>query len=283
MRTRAFILSAALWLAPAAAISQTNEGSIVKGQVESGLTAGFTVQLYDPARHATISTCEIKPDGAFEFRGAPSGSYLLTVTDERGDEVYQTSVNLGGPVAPLLIQLPESKAPRPISGTISARQLQHIPSRKAFDAMVQAQKSSEAGDFAKAAAWLEKAIALSPEFGDAHTNLGAQYLRLGRFADSIAETRRAIALDGATTPRLCNLAFAQLNLGQDADAIESARAALRTNPGDAHAHYILGIALFVAHGPMDQVAGHLELAARTLPAAKLTLQKIEAGARSPNR
>jgi tetratricopeptide (TPR) repeat protein len=279
MRIRAFALSAALWLVPAANSQTNTEGSTLKGQIETSVGPGFTAQLFDAARHMMLFTSDVKPDGAFEFRGATAGSYLLIVADERGDPVYQTSVNLGGPFMTMQIHLPESQAARPISGTISARQLQHVPSRKAFEAMVQAQKFSEAGDFSKAAAWLEKAVALSPDCADAHTNLGAQYLRLGRYADSIAETKRALALDGATAPLLCNLAFAQLQMGQDAEAMESAGAALRANPSDAHSHYIMGLALFVSHGPMDQVTAHLELAGRTLAAANETLRKIRDGAK----
>jgi tetratricopeptide (TPR) repeat protein len=89
----------------------------------------------------------------------------------------------------MVIRLRGDDAARPISGTISVRELQHPPSRKAYNAIVQAQKFSEAGDFAKAAGWLEKAIALSPDFADGHTNLGAQYIRLLNSTGSISPVR----------------------------------------------------------------------------------------------
>ena len=128
---------------------------------------------------------------------------------------------------PLIIHVPEALpghgASRPVAGTISVRQLQHPPPRKAFAVAVQAQRLSAAGDYPKAAAALEKAVALSPDYADAHMNLGAMYFRLGRYQDSIAETRRSIALDGPTGLKLCNLAFAQLRLANDAGALASAR------------------------------------------------------------
>jgi hypothetical protein len=43
------------------------------------------VQIYDVSRHATLATDDIRPDGAFEIRGAPGGSYLVTVVNERGE------------------------------------------------------------------------------------------------------------------------------------------------------------------------------------------------------
>jgi tetratricopeptide (TPR) repeat protein len=278
VRNRAVVLSAALWLVVGPAKSQMNNGgnSTLKGEIETaGSLHGYTVQLYDVSRHATLATSDIRADGGFEYNSLPAGSYFVTVANERGDEVYHGSVNVGGPaMAPLVIQLPRTQPATPVSGMISVRQLQHAPSRKAFQAMVQAQRFSEAGDFAKAAASLEKAVVLSPDFADAHGNLGAQYLHLGRYAEAIGETERAIELDGPSTPRLCNLAFAQLHLGQDAEALGSVRAALRLKADDAHAHYIMGVILFLNHAPMDEVRAHLETAGRTLPGAKADLERI---------
>jgi tetratricopeptide (TPR) repeat protein len=284
MRVCALLLSAALWFAQAPAESQINSGDVstLKGQIDARVTQGLTLQLYDVSRHQTLTTSEIKNDGAFEFRNAASGTYLLTVTNERGDTLYQSSVNVGGQgMTPLIIQLPEGLSrqgvSRPGAGVISVRQLQHPPTRKAFDAAVQAQRLSEAGEYPRAAAALEKAVALSPDFADAHMNLGAMYLRMGRYLDSIAETEHSIALAGPSAPRLCNLAFAQLHLTKYASALESARAALRLQPGDAHAQYIVGLLLFLNRGPIDDVKNHLEIAGRTLPEARDLLERIVAG------
>jgi tetratricopeptide (TPR) repeat protein len=284
MRSCALLLSAALWFVPAPAKSQmiNGDGTTLKGQIDARFTRGLTVQLYDMSRHESLSTSDIKGDGEFEFRGASPGAYLVTVTNERGDAVYQSNVRVGGAgMTRLIIHLPEGLpghgASQPLAGAISVRQLQHPPSRKAFDAAVQAQKFSEAGDFQRAAAALEKSIALSPDYADAHTNLGAMYLRLGRYQDSIAETERSIDIEGATTPKLDNLAFAQLHLAKDANALDSARAALRLQPDDARAQYIVGLVLFLNHGPMEEVRSRLEFASRTLPEARGALEKIAAG------
>ncbi len=67
---------------------------------------------------------------------------------------------------------------------------------------------SDAGKYEGAAAELEKALSISPEFRTAHTNLGVQYFRLGRFADSAAEWTRAIQIGGPDPVNLCNRATA---------------------------------------------------------------------------
>ena len=186
MRICALFLSAALWFVSAPAESQTTngDGSTLKGQIDMRNTHGLTVELYDVSRHQTFTTSEFRGDGVFEFHGATSGEYLLTVRDEQGDVLYQRNVNAGRYGSPsLVIHLPGALAgqgvSRPLAGAISVRQLQHPPSRKAFNAAVQAQRFSETGDLDKAAIALEKAVVLSPDYADAHMNLGAMYLRLG--------------------------------------------------------------------------------------------------------
>jgi tetratricopeptide (TPR) repeat protein len=284
MRACALLLSAALWFVPAPAKSQTNNGEIatLKGQIDANSTQGLTVQLYDISRHEILKTSEIRGDGAFEFRGTAPGPYLLTVTNDKGETVYQNSVSVGGLGMPPLIihlseDLPGNRSSQPLAGAISVRQLQHPPTRKALNAAIQAQRFSAARDYPKAAAALEKAVALSPDYADAHTNLGAMYFRLGRYHDSIAETERSIAIGGATAPKLCNLAFARLLLAKDAGALDAARAALKLQPDDPHAHFMVGLVLFLSHGPVDEVKSHLEFAARTLPEARDALEKIAAG------
>lgn len=278
------LLFAALWFLSVPAESQTTNGDVLtlKGQIDGGTTYGLTVELYDMSRHQTRTTSEFRGDGAFEFRGATPGEYLVTVRNEQGEVVYEGNINAGQPgMPPLIIHVPEALpghgASRPVAGAISVRQLQHPPTRKAFAAAVQAQKLSAAGDYPKAAAALEKAVALSPDYSDAHMNLGAMYFRLGRYQDSIAETQRSIAIDGPNSLKLCNLAFAQLHLANDAAALASARAALQLQPGDARAQYVVGLVLYLNHGPMDEVRNRLEFAGRTLPEAKDALEKIAAG------
>jgi tetratricopeptide (TPR) repeat protein len=288
MRICAYLLSAALWFLAVPAESQAINGdaSTLKGQIDGGTTYGLTVELYSMSRHDTVTTSEFRGDGSFEFRGALPGEYLVTVRNEQGEVVYQGNVTAGQPgMPPLIIHVPEALlshgASRPVAGTISVRQLQHPPTRKAFAVAVQAQRLSAAGDYPKAAAALEKAVALSPDYADAHMNLGAMYFRLGRYQDSIAETQQSIAIDGPTGLKLCNLAFAQLRLANDAAALASARAALQLQPGDARAHYIVGLVLFLNRGPMDEVRNWLEFAAQTLPEARDALERIAAGKLAP--
>jgi tetratricopeptide (TPR) repeat protein len=273
---RTILFCAALWvvLAPAKSQSSNAQPVSVKGQIETRASGNLTVQLYDIGSRSIASSAYVAADGSFELRAVPPGSYSVRVLNDMGEELYQTFLNAGSqPGMPLVIHLTEKPPAQPGSGTVSVHELQHAPPRKAYDAAVQAQHFSEAGDFARAAGALERAIALAPDYADAHSNLGAQYLRLGRYPESLAETERAIELDGPTSSRLANRAIADLHLSRNAAALESATAAARQTPDSAVAQYVLGLAL-LANQRTGEAKAHLEIAAQSLPAARETLQRL---------
>jgi Tfp pilus assembly protein PilF len=271
-------LSAVLCVAGEAGPFMNNqEAAVVKGEIEISqpVVVGYTVQLYDISRHSTSSTSEIRSDGEFEFRQMPYGSYMVTVTNARGEPVYEGNLNVGTVPEPFIIRLPKEETARPGAGTVSVQQLRHPPARKAFEALRAAQKFSESGDNAKAVESIEKAIAISPDYSDAWVNLGARHLAMGRYRQAIDETRHAIDLAGPSTMTLCNIAYAQSSLGRHAEAKQSVEEALRLKPDDAHAHYILGVILYVSHTDEAEAVRHLQLAAPTIPGARAALANID--------
>jgi tetratricopeptide (TPR) repeat protein len=258
------------------------EAAVVKGEIENGqpIVGGYTVQLYNLDHHDVLATSDVHPDGEFEFRQTPYGSYWVTVTNGRGDAVYQGNFTVGGVVAePFIIRLPKEEINRPVSGTISVQQLLHPPARKAFDAMLKAQKFSEAGEFATAAEWLQKAIAISPDYADAWLNLAAQHIRLRAFQQSVDESRHAMELAGPSITALDNLAYASASLGHNEEARESAEQAVRLKPGDAHAHYVMGVILLMTHGRTAEAVRHLQFAAPTIPGAQEALAQVQGKSR----
>lgn len=278
IQVRIFALSAVL-CAAGPAISQMSSGqeaAVVKGEIENSQPNldGYTIQLYNLDRHSTLTASAIRPDGEFEFRRMPYGSYLVTVTSPHGDPVYQGSVIVGSTGEPIIIRLPNEEINRPISGTISVKQLQHPPTRKAIDAARTAQKFSEGGDYSQAVEALQKAISLSPDYADAWMNLGAQHLHLGAYGQSIEETRHAMELAGPSAPALDNLAAAFTLSGRDGEARDAAEQALHLKPDDPHANYILGVILYRLDANDAEAVRHLRVAAPTVAGARAALAKI---------
>jgi tetratricopeptide (TPR) repeat protein len=260
------------------AFAQSAEVSAWKGELHSDsreFFEGYTVALSDSRTHDRASA-DVRTDGSFEFHHVAGGDYQLVVSDGHGEVLYQSFVNVSNNAGALEVRLPEEKNERPPSGAVSASQLLHPPDRKAVRFVAAAQKLSQAGQYAKAAAELEKAVAISPEYADAHINLGAQYLRLGRYQEALDESEHALRIGPPTPTVLSNVAFAQQQLSRDADAIQSARWALRLDPGYLPAHYVLGMALAVSGQSTPEAITHLEKAAEVFPTARVNLDRLRA-------
>ncbi len=254
---------------------QGPETGVFRGEV-TGLREiafqGYTVELYDVAHHVTL-IADIHASGRFEFQNLPYGDYWLRVIDPHGQQIFQETIIVGTGAGPVLIQLPERQNARPVSGAISAIELGHPPAKKAVQAAATAQKLSEAHDYARAAAMLETAIRISPDYAGAHENLAVQEIRLGRFEQAAAEAERAIQLGERTALGFSNLAYAQFQLHQFESARESARQALRIDADFASAHYLLGALLAMDGRTLAEAIPHLERAAQTLPSARDLLQR----------
>ena len=260
-----------------AAFAQS-EVEIWKGDVRSDTPfhmQGFTAELLD-TRNMRAATTDIRSDGHFEFQRIPSGDYQLVVLDSQNQVLYQNHVMITGLTGDMEIRLKEEPTARPPSGPVSVRELLHPPAPKAKQAMLTAQKYSEQRDFQKAALELEKAVRISPDCVAARTNLGAQYLRLGRYSDGVDQLQQALQMEPSAL-LLANLAYGQLMMSQTEEAIASARRAIQMDANFASAHYVLGMAL-VRAGSRAEAIRHLEKAAQSMPGARANLEKLRASA-----
>jgi tetratricopeptide (TPR) repeat protein len=215
---------------------------------------------------------DIRNDGEFGLRNVPFGEYMLKIKTFHGDVVSQQFVSIHERNSPVEVRLPEAPA-TPMGGTVSLAQLRHPPARKAVQAAATAQHLAESGRTADAAAELERALRLSPDYAAAHSNLGVQYLRLGRYNDARAEIEKALAVAGPNPIDYGNLAFAFAGLQRLDDAIASARRALALDRNSAPAHYLLGSMLALNPATRGEGVAHLEAAADKLPAARRELEK----------
>lgn len=252
--------------------AQPNELVVWKGELYSDsqrLFSGYTVELVDSRRSATASA-DVQSDGTFEFRRVTGGEYELLVTNGRGQELFRSYVRTGDP-GDIEVKLPEEKTARPPSGGVSVSQLLHPPDRKAVACAMAAGKLSQAGQYAKAAVELEKAVRISPEYADAHLNLGVQYLHLERYEEALGELEHALRIAPPTALALSNLAYAQFQLSRNAEAIHSARESLRLEPEFLPAHYVLGIVLARSGQNLPEAISHLEKAANSFPSARTNL------------
>jgi len=217
---------------------------VVRGQLQASapeLVEGLFVIL-GAAPTQKLSQVDVQTDGSFEFLDIAFGDYVLRVTDGFGLTVCQKFVTIRDHMPELDVRLPERESNGAGTGaaTVSVTQLMHPPDKKAVQAFKSALRFSSAGKYENALSELEKAIHISPEFAEAHSNLAVQYFRMGRFEESIAESAQAIQIGGPDPLNLCNLAAAQAQLRRFAEAEKLARAALRLDSDYLKANLVLG-------------------------------------------
>lgn len=234
----------------------------------------LTLELNDLRNRQRVAAAAMQMDGAFILRDVPYGDYQLLVIDHAGNAIHQEFISVSGLNLPMQIHLAPPKQQPPPAGGISVAELRHPPSKKAFQALLAAQKLSEAGDYGKAAEQLEKAVEISPYYVNAYTNLAVQHIRLGRYQEAARELEQALEIGGPDPVELTDLATAQYSMKQLDAAAQSARAALQLQPGYPRGHLVLGLVLCTDTRTVQEGLQHLRKAAETIPAARIQIDRV---------
>ncbi len=103
--------------------------------------------------------------------------------------------------------------------------------------------AGQLGDDEKAIELIGRAVAIKPEYREAHINLGNSLCRRGRLEEAVTAYKRALELNPKDAISLCNLSAALKDLGKLDGAIEAAGRAIEINPNSAEAYNNLGNAL----------------------------------------
>ncbi len=277
LRPRAALLAALyLHLALAVLVSAQDAEATVQGEViASQPDGGLFVQLID-VHHNVTARGDVRGDGSFELDHVPPGEYTVRVVTLTGESLYERPASVGRWTNQIEVRVPERerKPAAGSAGTVTMRQLLHPPSKKALQSFAAARKFASSGNHAGATAALERAVTESPDYAEAHINLGVQYIQAGRYQEAGAEFQRAIAIAGANAPVLCNLAWVQAVTGQRDLALESVRGALRLDQGSAQGHLILGALLAGDPRTREEGVRHLTRAAETLQSAREMLSRL---------
>jgi len=174
------------------------------------------------------------------------------------------------------LHLPNPPRPPIITETVSAATLRHTVPKAASKAYKRGEKLAKSGKLREASLELEKALALDPDFADAHENLGALYMKLERSGEAEPHFRRAIELNPLSSFAHSDLSAVQLLAGDLKAAERSARRALELSAANDWARFVLGLTLL--HNGTTQAEGlqNLEYASRSVPAATQVLKALQA-------
>jgi len=114
-------------------------------------------------------------------------------------------------------------------------------------------------------AYLERALAIKPDYADAHYNLGVALGDAGRLPEAIAQYEEAVRLKPDYVEAHNNLGGALRDTGRTAEAIDQFIQTLRLDPGYYLAENNLANLLVNTPGGLSQAIVHYEAAARLSP------------------
>jgi Flp pilus assembly protein TadD len=120
------------------------------------------------------------------------------------------------------------------------------------------------GSLADAEAEAARAIAIVPDYPEAHNALGTIRLRQQRLADADVEFRTAIRLAPSMASAWTNLGMGLFRQGRDADARTALTRAVELDPSTAVAYVLLG-GLAERAGDLDEAIGRYQTAQRLAP------------------
>lgn len=232
--------------------SQTNLGGnnsiigTVFGPSGRPLQQRVSIRLSTMTRGDRVFTTN--ENGAFAFRGVPSGSYTITIDREMEYKPYTTSVDVlqtGGGSRPtptvVTVNIRLEYKDRNKVGIVNA-ELLSVP-EKARIHYEKGLEESQKGNREAAIEEFKQAIAQYPSFTMAFNELGVQYLKLARIEEADQAFQNALKIDPDSFPALTNRGIANVMMKRYGEAVPVLRKALKENDQSAVCHYFLGQAL----------------------------------------
>jgi Tfp pilus assembly protein PilF len=244
---------------PATAAGESN---IIQGKVFFPGTppANKRVKVKLDSANAMGGSTQTDDDGAFRFNGLAAGQYTIVVDPGPDYDVATENISIdreaslnGSRIVQVPIYLKSKGA--------TAAAFAGVP-QPAVDVFNKAMQSSKSGNTKKAVEQLTSAVSLAPNFGLAHAELGAAYLKLNQPDKAVETLTKAVELQPKEAVPHLNLGIALFNQNKFDTAESELRRALELNSALATGHYYLGMAL-LRQKKYDEAEKELETAVRS--------------------
>jgi tetratricopeptide (TPR) repeat protein len=160
----------------------------------------------------------------------------------------------------------------PATEMISVQELSIPP--KALKEFRRSEKAIQSSDLAAAAAHLQKAIEIDPDFVQARNNLGAAYIEMHKYEAAVDELHKTIALNPKLEAPYSNLGLGLFRLGRLSEAEEAARQGVSMDPSRASSRYTLGRILAMEGDASSATLDMLQQVVAEYPAARLCLAQV---------
>jgi len=211
----------------------------------------------------------ILTNGNFDFKPVPAGRYQFRVTDLSGAVIYQQTKSLGDDDNFVFLIVPDARMRQAAKDTVSLYALQHKTPRRALDIFVAAQKARASGDTELSLQRLHEALLIDPDFPEAHSDLAAIYVQIGRIDEALEHAETAFKLNPQLPEAGCNFALLLVSLKRYSEAEIAARHMLGAGYYVSVLHSVLAISLIEQRKDMNEALEYLKQAVTELPFIRL--------------
>lgn len=150
------------------------------------------------------------------------------------------------------------------AGARSARSQPKDENEKAREFVEEGLRHADHKDWAEAFKAFDRALAISPRYGDAYVAMGDTYVSMGKYAEGMKAYGQAISVAPSNPDAHYGLGAAYNDLRQYGDSIKHFAQAIRLDPDFAEAHYGIGYS-YLNRQRFSEAATHLRRAAQLQP------------------
>jgi len=239
----------------------------------------FVVVVQDVTRNP-IGSFNVASDGSIDMYGIGSGTYTVAVKTRAGSTIHSEMLYIGANSAPVSIHISEEEVPKTVDrkdgDTVSVAQLRHkVPkhARKEYD---KAEQAMSKRDVEGSLEHLKRATEIDPEYLEAHNNLGARLLMLGKTQDALNVLHHAAQIDPSSAFVQTNIAVALMTLQQYPEAEQAARRAISLQSNDPKARYVLALTLYGQRKFTPETVSLLQRSQEQFPNARIAFATVQA-------
>ncbi len=219
--------------------------------------------------HGPKEKVHVSATGNFDFQPVPAGAYHFRVTDRSGAVILDQTKSVGGENGFVFLVVRDPRSAIEARNTVSYAALQHKTAQRAWESFHAAQKAYGTGDREKCIRLLQDALAIDPDFPEAHSDLAAIYAGMGRIDEALEHARTAFSLNPQLPEAGCNFALLLMGLKRYPEAETAARRMLSEPYYNSVLHGVLAISLIQQRKAIEQALGHLDQAVTDLPFFRL--------------
>jgi Tfp pilus assembly protein PilF len=228
---------------------------------DSSPVANVMVEIRNVQSGVVVARVYTSGTGEFQARGVLPGQYVISVVD--GTKITEEQISFSGFEPDIKVSVTgQVSSPKGQGNTVSVASLS-VP-EKAKRAFESAQKAVSKNKLEEAAAQLDRALTIAPQYPQALSLRAVVHLAKGDSKAAQDDAHRAVDIDPSNSLAYTILGASYNATGQFLQAVDSLQRAVKIDPNFWQSHYEMAKS-FYAQGKSASALQEIEAAKRNAP------------------